>query len=262
VRVGDVFRVVGAPGDVERLIEEMGKRSAVDLAQVPGGLKRMDLVVTKPGVLRRTLRDLDLRDRVGVTVAQVTRAGVKLVATASLALKFGDQLTVIGPEQGLKEAEAEVGNSREALDRPHLLPIFLGIIAGVALGSVPLVVPGLKAPLRIGLAGGPMLAAIALSQLGSIGSVVWYMPAQASAMVRDLGLAVFLACVGFQSGGGFVQRAAHGGGGVFAGGGCDYGAAAAADRVHRAEGAQDELRDAERVAGGGDDEHAGADICQ
>lgn len=211
VQVGDVFRVVGAPGDVERLIEEMGKRSAVDLGQVPGGLKRMDLVVTKPGVLRRTLRDLDLRDRIGVTVAQVTRAGVKLLPTAGLALKFGDQLTVIGPEEGLKQAEAEVGNSREALDRPHLLPVFLGIIAGVALGSVPLVVPGLKAPLRIGLAGGPMLAAIALSQLGSIGSVVWYMPAQAAAMVRDLGLAVFLACVGFQSGGGFVERAAHGG---------------------------------------------------
>src|SRR5205085_8784096 len=95
---------------------------------------------------------------------------------------------------------------------PQLVPIFLGIVLGVIVGSIPIVVPGMHLSLKIGLAGGPMLAAIILSQLGSVGSVVWYMPAAANQLFRDFGLAVFLACVGLQAGDPFVQRAAQGGG--------------------------------------------------
>ena len=108
--------------------------------------------------------------------------------------------------------ETELGNCPDTLNRPQLVPIFLGIVLGVLVGSVPLVVPGLHTKLRIGLAGGPLLAAIALSQLGNIGSVVWYMPIAASSLFRDFGLAVFLACVGLQSGDGFLQNLIHSGG--------------------------------------------------
>jgi putative transport protein len=142
----------------------------------------------------------------------VNRAGIDLAPTAALRLQFGDRVVAVGPESGLRIVEAELGNSPDMLNRPQLVPIFLGIALGVLVGSIPLVIPGLHTRLRIGLAGGPLLAAIALSQLGSIGSVVWYIPIAASTLFRDFGLAVFLACVGLQSGNGFLQNLVQGGG--------------------------------------------------
>jgi len=132
---------------------------------------------------------------------------VDLMATASLRLAFADRLTVVGPKAGLKIAEKELGNCPDTLNRSQLVPIFLGIVLGVIVGSIPLAIPGLHTTLRIGLAGGPLLAAIALSQFGSIGSIVWYMPVSANQLFRDFGLAVFLACVGLQAGDHFIQHA-------------------------------------------------------
>lgn len=175
-------------------------------------MRRTELLVTRTQVLRRPLRDLDLIRRTGVTIARVNRAGIELVPKASLRLQFGDSAVVVGPESGLKIVEAEFGNSPDTLNRPQLVPIFLGIVLGVLVGSIPLVLPGLHTKLRIGLAGGPLLAAIILSQLGNIGSVVWYMPIAASSLFRDFGLAVFLACVGLRAGDGFVQNLFQSGG--------------------------------------------------
>jgi len=185
----------------------MGRRSDKNLGEQSGDVKRMEMVVTNPRVLRRPLRDLDLVHRTGVTLARVTRAGVHLVPTASLRLVFADRVIAVGPEAGLKMVEDELGNSLESLNRPQLIPIFVGIVAGVIVGTIPFTMPGLNTTLRIGLAGGPLLAAIALSQLGNIGSVIWYMPAAANQLFRDFGLAVFLACVGLQAGANFLQRA-------------------------------------------------------
>jgi len=202
------FAAVGQRTHVQLVIEAMGRRSDKNLGEISGDIQRMELVVTNPRVLRRPLRNLDLMRRTGVTIARVIRAGVNLVPTASLRLVFADRVVAVGPEAGLKLLEAELGNSVEVLNRPQLIPIFLGIVAGVIVGSIPLTMPGLNTTLRIGLAGGPLLAAIALSQLGNIGSVVWYMPSAANQLFRDFGLAVFLACVGFQAGNGFLEKAA------------------------------------------------------
>jgi putative transport protein len=120
---------------------------------------------------------------------------------------FADRVTVVGPKAGLQLVAAELGNSPDRIDRPQLIPIFLGIVLGVIVGSIPLALPGLGGGLRIGLAGGSLLAAIALSRLGSVGSIVWYMPAAANQLFRNFGLAVFLACVGLQAGDHFIQRA-------------------------------------------------------
>src|SRR6266850_2802795 len=208
IQVGDIFRAVGPRPRLHHVVSTMGRRSDKNLGEISGDIKRMDMVVTNPQVLRRPLRDLDLIRRTGVTIARITRAGIDLVPTASLRLVFADRVVVVGPEAGLKMVESELGNSVENLNRPQLIPIFLGIVLGVIVGSIPITMPGLNTTLRIGLAGGPLLAAIALSQLGNIGSVVWYMPAAANQLFRDFGLAVFLACVGLQAGANFLQRAA------------------------------------------------------
>jgi putative transport protein len=212
VRLGDVYRAVGPRTNVATIVEAMGRPAEPELLRATGDVRRMDLLVTRTQVLRRPLHDLDLIRRTGVTIARVTRAGIDLAPKASLRLQFGDSVVVVGPESGLKIVEAELGNSPDMLNRPQLVPIFLGIVLGVLVGSIPLVIPGLHTRLRIGLAGGPLLAAIALSQLGSIGSVVWYMPIATSTLFRDFGLAVFLACVGLQSGTGFLQNLVQGGG--------------------------------------------------
>jgi putative transport protein len=211
IQLGDVYRAVGLASDLTSLAAALGRAGTVDLSQIGGDLQRMDLVVTKARVLRRPLQELDLIRRTGVTIARISRSGVDLVPKASLALKFGDRVTVVGPGDGIKMVEAELGNCQDTLNQSQILPVFLGIVIGVVIGAIPLKLPGLNVPMQIGLAGGPMLAAIALSQLGNIGSVVWYMPVAANQIIRDFGLAVFLACVGFQSGGHFLERAAHGG---------------------------------------------------
>jgi len=209
VRIGDVFRAVGPRHRLNELVMAMGKTTTADISAATGDVQRMDLIVTRTHVLHKTLRELDLNRREGVTVVRISRAGVNLIPTAHLRLAFSDQVTVVGPRDGLKMVEKELGNCPDTLNRPQLVPIFLGIVFGVAVGSIPLAIPGLNATLRIGLAGGPLLAAIALSQFGSIGSIVWYMPPSANQLFRDFGLAVFLDCVGLQAGDHFIQRAAN-----------------------------------------------------
>jgi putative transport protein len=212
MRIGDVYRAVGSRTALAEVVEAMGRQVTTDMTAIHGELRRQDLIVTRTQVARRTLRELDLIRRTGVTIVRINRAGVELAPKASFRLQFGDIATVVGPEAGLKMAEAELGNCPDTLNRPQLVPIFLGIVLGVMVGSIPLWIPGLHTTLRIGLAGGPLLAALALSQLGSIGSVVWYMPAAANSLFRDFGLAVFLACVGLQAGDHFAENLVKNGG--------------------------------------------------
>jgi putative transport protein len=209
VQVGDIYRAVGPSRQIATLVTALGRSAKIDGDRAHGDVNRLDLVVTRTGVLHRSLRELDLLRRTGVRIARLHRNGVELVANGALRLAFADQVTAIGPKAGLKLAEAELGNSHERLNQSQLIPIFLGIVLGVAVGSIPLVVPGIHGSLRIGLAGGSLLAAIALSRMGSVGSIVWYMPTAANQLFRDFGLALFLACVGFAAGDHFIQRAAN-----------------------------------------------------
>lgn len=206
VQVGDVFRAVGPRTQLARVAKSMGRLTSLAGFEADGEIQRTDLVVTRTAVLRRTLRELNLIRRTGAAVARVNRAGVELTPKASLRLQFGDRVTAVGPPAGLKMIEADLGNCPDILNRPQLIPIFLGIVVGVLVGSIPLIIPGLHTRLRIGLAGGPMIAAIVLSQFGNIGSVVWYMPVAANQLFRDFGLAVFLACVGLKAGNHFLEN--------------------------------------------------------
>jgi putative transport protein len=212
IALGDVFRAVGPGPALDELVEMVGKTSTVNLAELTGDVKRAELVVTNSDVLGKSLRELDLINRHGVTIGRVQRAGVEIPVRAALTLHFGDIVTTVGPAEGLNTVESFLGNSADALNQTQLIPIFLGIWLGVIVGSVPLILPGLGSSVKIGLAGGPMIVAILLSRLGNVGSVVWYMPAAANQILRDFGMAVFLACVGFQSGDQFFQKLVYGGG--------------------------------------------------
>lgn len=209
LKIGDVYRAVGPKERLEELATKFGRRSTVDLSTAAGDLTRTEFVVTQRHALHRSLRELRLRRRYGVTIGVVHRAGVDLVPTASLRLAFADRVTAVGPKAGMKAVEAELGNSVDALDHAQLAPIFLGLLVGVLLGSLPLKLPNMHGALHIGLAAGALFAAIGLSRLGSFGAIIWYMPAAANQLFRDFGLAIFLACVGFQAGDHFIQRAAN-----------------------------------------------------
>jgi putative transport protein len=209
--IGDVIRAVGPKPVLDELVQHMGKLSRIDLATVPSDVGRVDLLVTKTSVLRKPLRSLDLINRHGVTLTRLTRNGVDLLPAANMTLQFGDRVTAVGPTKGVGQVEMELGNSPDALNRPQLIPIFLGIVLGVIVGCIPIGLPG-HGGIQLGLAAGPMLVAIVMSRFGNIGSMVWYMPAAANQLFRDFGLAVFLACVGLQQGNHFVQKLIYSGG--------------------------------------------------
>jgi len=215
LRIGDHYRALGTKAGVAELVSSLGRTSTADLERAAGDVVRLDFLVTQTDVLRRPLHDLELIRRAGVTITRIDRAGVELLPRASFRFQFGDRVTAIGPEQGMRAVERLLGNSPDVLNRPQLIPIFLGIVLGVLIGTVPLIVPGLHMRVRVGLAGGPMLAAIFLSQWGNIGKMVWYMPIAANQLFRDFGLAVFLACVGLQSGDHFLQRLQEHGGAIY-----------------------------------------------
>ncbi len=212
LRGGDVLLVVGSRVVLDRLCLLVGKESAVDLKKVSGPLVSRHVVVSRKPVIGRTLAQLGLRRRYGVNITRIQRAGVEFVPSPGVRLQFGDRLTVVGGQDMVGQLAAELGNSPRQLDIPEVLPIFLGMIAGVVLGSLPLPVPGLPMPLKLGLAGGPLLAAILIGRFGNIGRFSSYVPRGASLMLREVGIVLFLACVGLRAGAGFVPALAGGSG--------------------------------------------------
>jgi putative transport protein len=209
---GDTLLVVGPSSSLAKFCTIVGKRAADDLAIAPGSLKSERVIVTNKGVLGKTLEQLALRAHFGVTVTRVHRAEVELTARSSFRVAFGDVLQMVGEPQGLKQASAQLGNSMRDMNLTNLLPIFLGIGLGVLVGSYPISLPGIPSPVKLGLAGGPLLVAILLSRIGKIGPLVWYIPPSANAALRELGIVLFLACVGLKAGEHFVPLVLSGDG--------------------------------------------------
>jgi len=205
VHVGDVLLAVGTKEALESFQRIVGRPSEIDLMRSPGPLEFRHLLVTHKEVLGKSLRQLALGTLCGVVVTRIQRGGVEITARADFRVEFGDSLLVVGDTRGLDEAAALVGNSRKELTQTHFLPVFAGIALGVIAGLVPIAMPGLPVPVRLGLAGGPLVAAIVLSWLGRIGKVVWYMPSAANLALRELGIVLFLACVGLKAGSRFMD---------------------------------------------------------
>lgn len=206
LRMGDRLVVVAKPKDVEPLAVLLGKVvEQMEWERCPGHLASRDIIVTCQAVNGKTLRQLALRTRFGATVTRVARAGVELVATPGLRLQMGDRLNVVGAEMALVHTEKAVGNETRQLNFPNLIPIFLGIALGCVLANVPFVIPGISASLKLGLTGGPLVVAILIGHFGVRHNLVTYNTISANLMMREIGICVFLACVGLGSGRDFVD---------------------------------------------------------
>jgi putative transport protein len=205
VKAGDVLHLVGPPAKLEAMRRALGEVHETKLTTQGTNLKWERLVVTESRALGRTIGELNLEYSYDVRVSRVMRAGVELVPTSSLALQFGDILNVIGRPESLRKVAAVIGNKEKRLQQVEYVPLFVGLMLGLVLGSLPIAFPGMPAPLKLGLAGGPLVAAIVLARVGHFAGLVWFMPPVANLALRELGIVLFLAVVGFRSGDRFVE---------------------------------------------------------
>ncbi|MBP5635183.1 MAG: putative transporter [Bacteroidales bacterium] len=190
----------------EELPVDMEEWSQDGTALVSGRLS-----VTKSSITGKSLRKLDVRRKYGVTVTRILRAGVDLQADADLILQVGDSLTVVGSEEGIAQLARLVGNQPESLHRPNVIPIFFGIALGVLLGTLPIHFPHMPQPLKLGLAGGPLIVAILLGHFGPKLRITTYTALSANLMIREIGISLFMAAVGLGAGKTFVASLVSGG---------------------------------------------------
>jgi len=205
LHLGDTLLAVGTRRSLDRFQRVIGRKSDEDLLNVPSQVRQRRVVVTHQQVLGRTVGELGLEHLHGVVVTRITRADLEMSAVPDLRLQFGDLLQIVGEAGGLDQATRLLGNSARDLQATHFIPLFTGIVLGVLLGTLPFAIPGIPQPVRLGLAGGPLIIAILLSRLGHLGSLVWHMPVNTNLAFRELGITLFLAAVGLKAGEKFFE---------------------------------------------------------
>jgi putative transport protein len=202
---GDTILAVGTEESLDGFERMIGRRSDEDLMAAPGKVTFRRIVVTHRRVLGKTVAELGFETRLGVEVTRITRGDIEMTAVPSLRLQFGDVLQIVGPEEQLSRAAELLGNSLKKLNETQFIPLFAGIFLGVLVGSIPLAVPGLSNPVRLGLAGGPLIVALALGRIGHLGGMVWHMPLNANHAFREFGISLFFAALGLAAGGQFFE---------------------------------------------------------
>ena len=210
IQTGDLLHLVGQMEDLHNAQLVIGQAVATSLSTRGTDLKVERVVVTNEKVLGKKIRDLNFKQRYDVVISRLNRAGVELVAGSGASLQFGDILNLVGRPAAIDAVAAELGNAEQKLQQVQMLPVFIGIGLGVLLGSVPLFIPGFPVALKLGLAGGPLIMALILGRIGSIGKLYWFMPPSANLALRELGIVLFLAVVGLNSGGDFVVTLTEG----------------------------------------------------
>ena len=197
---GDVIQVVGTAEGLQRFQPMIGRLSDDDLMETKGTARLRRIVITESAVLNQSLGQLSLDQRYNATITRIRRAGVEMPARGTTRLQYGDVANVVGDDESLDRVTELLGNSVRSLDETQFAPIFFGIALGVLAGMVPLQIPGIPFPVKLGLAGGPLIAAIILSMVGRIGWFVWYIPYSANLALREMGIILFLACAGLGAG--------------------------------------------------------------
>ncbi|MCC7204649.1 MAG: putative transporter [Phycisphaeraceae bacterium] len=210
LKFGDVLLAVGSPEELDKLRMVVGCESDTDLRMLASPLTTKRLVVTRKNVLGKSLEELDFVRRYGVVLSRVSRAEIEFTPTHDFRIQYGDTFLAVGEGPAIAKVAQELGDSPKALNHPQLIPVFLGIVLGVIVGSLPMSLPGVPAPVKLGLAGGPLLVAIILSRIGRIGPLVWHMPISANFMLREVGITLFLGCVGLRSGDRFISTLIEG----------------------------------------------------
>ena len=212
VKEGDCLLAITTEGDVEALVMLIGQRDArdwnkedIDWDTIDSQLVSHRIVITRPEINGKRLGALRLRNLYGINITRIYRAGIVLLPTPDLTLQVGDRLTVVGEEAAIANVEKVVGNAVKDLDEPNLVAIFIGMVLGLLLGSVPLTIPGISLPVKLGLAGGPIVMGILVGAFGPRIHMVTYTTISANLMLRALGLSMYLACLGLDAGTHFFE---------------------------------------------------------
>ena len=212
VHCGDKIFVVSSVEDKEAILAFLGREIEMleeEWGEFEGQLVSRRIVVTQPEINGKRFVDLRLRTKYGINITRVNRAGVDLIPHQGMELQLGDKVMVVGSEEAINEVSKLLGNSLKKLHEPHIFTLFLGIALGVLVGSIPLI--NAPQPIKLGLAAGPMLMAIIIGRFGTHWHLITYTTLSANLMLREVGLAMFLASVGLASGDGFVEAVAGGG---------------------------------------------------
>lgn len=211
MQIGDNVMVVTNRDEVPAMdilfgkhVEKDWNRDKIDWNAIDSTLESRVIVVTRTRLNGKTLGSLHMRQSYGVNVSRVMRGDIKLLATDDLHLQYGDYVTVVGTPSSIDNAEAFLGNAVQGLNEPNLGAIFFGLLIGMALGMIPINIPGMSAPVKLGIAGGPIIAGIVIGALGSRVHFISYTTRSASLMLRKLGLSLYLACLGLVAGTDFL----------------------------------------------------------
>lgn len=185
--------------------QEDWNKNGIDWDSLDNQLVSKDIVITRPGLNGKKLGSLRLRNTYAINISRVTRSGIRLLATPNLILQLGDRLTIVGEASALQEVEKVLGNATNTLRDPNLAAIFIGIVLGLVLGSIPIAIPGVSTPVKLGLAGGPIIIGILIGSFGPRFRLVTYTTRSANLMLRGIGLSLYLACLGLDAGAHFFE---------------------------------------------------------
>ena len=207
LKQGDILFVITSSAAAEAVTAFLGELTELDWKESDKILISRRIVITQNNINGKTVGDLHLRSILGTNITRVHRAGIDLLATPDLVLQVGDKVTVVGEADAIKKVEDLLGNTLKRLDHPNVTTIFIGIVLGVLAGSIPFAIPGIPMPVRLGLAGGPLVVAILLGRFGYKIGLITYTTLSANLMLREIGISLFLASVGLAAGGKFVETA-------------------------------------------------------
>lgn len=210
----DIVLIVSNLQNIDTLSALLGNEIEMDQSEwseLDHKLVSRRIIITKPEINGKTIGNLRLRNVYDINVTRVNRAGMDLIGDPKLQLQIGDRLTVVGSQSSINKIESFLGNSLKRLREPNLISIFIGIALGILLGSIPFMIPGIPQPVKLGLAGGPLIVSILISKFGPRYKMVTYTTMSANLMLREIGISLFLACVGLEAGEGFIQTIVTGG---------------------------------------------------
>ena len=210
--MGDQMLIVCAEADQEAIMAFIGPKLDIDFEQSDQPLVSKRILITNPKINGKTLGGMHFSSVYGVNVTRVTRHGMDLFASTTLPLQVGDRIMVVGPEDAVDRVANKMGNSIRRLDAPNIATIFVGIIIGIIFGSLPLAIPGMPVPMKLGIAGGPLIIAILIGRYGYKIHLVTYTTTSANMMLREIGLVLFLASVGIKAGANFFETVVEGDG--------------------------------------------------
>ncbi|MDH2997481.1 transporter [Pasteurellaceae bacterium LFhippo2] len=205
ILLGDVLHIVGEKATLHKMLLILGEEANISVSTKGTMYRTERAVVTNEKVFGKKISHLMLKGKYDVVISRLNRAGVELVPNGEMTLQFGDVLNLVGRQEDIEAVMEIIGNAQQKLQQVQMLPIFIGIGLGVLLGSIPIYIPGFPVALKLGLAGGPLVVALILARIGSFRKLYWFMPPSANLALREIGIVLFLAVVGWKAGGNFLN---------------------------------------------------------